>query len=89
MPSNPQLAGLSHRYKTCSYPIGHPLGRKLNVESQELSIPLVTEIQLTTLRDLTDGKVIAANKERITISKDGKIFVIEFGSGAVKELIKM
>jgi len=44
---------------------------------------------LTTLRDLTDGKVIAASKERITISKDGKIFVIEFGSGAVKELVKM
>ncbi len=59
------------------------------MESQELSIPSIQEIQLTTLRDLTDGKVIAASKERITISKDGKIFVIEFGSGAVKELVKM
>ena len=59
------------------------------MESQELSIPSIQEIKLTTLRDLTDGKVIAASKERITISKDGKIFVIEFGSGAVKELIKM
>jgi hypothetical protein len=69
--------------------LGIRLGGNVKVESQELSIPLVTEIQLTTLRDLTDGKVIAASKERITISKDGKIFVIEFGSGAVKELIKM
>jgi hypothetical protein len=69
--------------------LGIRLSGNEKVESQELSIPLITEIQLTTLRDLTDGKVIAASKERITISKDGKIFVIEFGSGAVKELIKM
>jgi hypothetical protein len=65
------------------------LSGNVEVESQELSISLIQDVQLTTLRDLTDGKVIATSKERITISKGGKIFVIEFGSGAVKELIKM
>ena len=46
--------------------------------------------ELTTLRDLVDGKVVAASKERIVIQKDGKTFELSLdnGSHAIREINK-
>jgi hypothetical protein len=41
-----------------------------------------------SLKDLVDGTVVEANKERVIIMKDGKRYLIEFGSSVVKKIDK-
>lgn len=45
-------------------------------------------MQMTTLRDLVDGKIIEANKQHIVILKDGRTFEIELGSTIIREVNK-
>ncbi len=45
-------------------------------------------MQMTTLGDLIDGKIIEANKQRIVILKDGRKFEIEIGGTIIREVNK-